>query len=208
MSKKTKLLVSILFIGLIISACHVGSKTPDNTLPISPQENSISDTEVYEENSITAALEQMYPAGDLKVSTTYPVWDIPTIKLQDLRPPTEANGSVSGKASISGLLYAYNISVPLSNTSFVLIPAVIIDGIANVPPILTNGNPADGDFLGKTDENGVFYLDDIMPGKYYFLVNYPDHSEIAVDPENTTKPLLLEFDSDTSYPLGVIMILS
>lgn len=207
MFNKIKLLVSILFIGLIISACRISSKTPEIALPTTQLEKPISETnEVYVENPIT--LEQMYPVRDSKVSTTYPVWDIPTIKLQDLQSPSEANTPISGKASISGLLYAYNISVPLSNTPFVLIPALIIDGVANIPPILTNGNPADGDFLGKTDENGVFYLDDIMPGQYYFLVNYPDHSEIAVDPENTTEPLLLEFDSDTSYPLGVIMILS
>lgn len=83
---------------------------------------------------------------------------------------------------------------------------MVIDGVPRVPPILTYGNPKDGDVLGKTDGSGIFYLDNIMPGKYYLLVNYPDHSEIAVDPDNTSAPLLFDFKADTSYPLGVVLI--
>lgn len=71
---------------------------------------------------------------------------------------------------------------------------------------MTYGNPEDGDVLGKTDENGVFYLDDILPGRYFLVVNYPDHSEIAVNPNNTSEPLLFEFKADTSYPLGIVLI--
>ena len=85
-------------------------------------------------------------------------------------------------------------------------PAVITNGVARVPPILTYGNPEDGDILGRTDENGVFYLDDIMPGKYFFVVNYPEHSEIAVNPNNISEPLMFEFKADFSYPLGVVLI--
>lgn len=182
------------------------AKTPYSSLLTTQENVSSRETLVLEETSSPAIIEQMYPAEGSEVTTTYPAWEAPTVELQALCPPSEANTPVSGRTSISGLLYAYDISVPLSNIDFVLMPAVIIDGVARVPPILTYGNPDDGDILGKTDENGVFYLDDIMPGKYFFVVNYPDHSEIAVDPNNTSAPLMFEFEADTSYPLGVVLI--
>jgi len=164
------------------------------------------ETLVVEETLSSATIEQMYPPEGSEVTTTYPAWESPTVEPQALRPPSEANASVSGRVSLSGLLFAFDISVPLSNTHFVLMPAVITDGLARVPPILTYGNPEDGDVLGKTDENGVFYIDDIMPGMYFLVVNYPDHSEIAVNPNNTSEPLMFDFEADTSYPLGVVLI--
>jgi len=203
---KKLLIVCILAASLLLSACLGGAKSPDTSLPIMHEEVPGQETLVVEETSMPLAVEQMYPPEGSELTTTYPAWELPTVESQALRPPTEANPPASGKTSLSGLLFAFDISVPLSNTHFVLMPAVIIDGVPRVPPILTYGNPEDGDVLGKTDENGVFYLDDILPGMYFLVVNYPDHSEIAVNPNNTSEPLLFEFKADTSYPLGIVLI--
>ena len=206
MTTQKCLLVCILTASLLLSACQGGNKSPDSSLPSTQVEVPSLETLMVEQTSIPAGVEQMYPPEGSEVTTTYPAWEAPTVEPQALHPPSEANTPVSGRASLSGLLYAYDISVPLSNIDFVLMPAVITDGVARVPPILTYGNPEDGDILGKTDENGVFYLDNILPGKYFLVVNYPDHSEIAVDPNNTSAPLMFEFEADTSYPLGVVFI--
>lgn len=206
MTAKKLLLVCILAASLLLSACLGKAKSPDTSLPETKEEVPVQETLVVEETSIPLVVEQMYPAEGSDVTTAYPAWEVPTVESQALRPPTEANPPASGKTSLSGLLFAFDISVPLSNLDFVLMPAVITDGVARVPPILTYGNPEDGDVLGKTDENGVFYLDDITPGQYFFVVNYPDHSEIAVNPNNTSEPLLFEFKADTSYPLGIVLI--
>lgn len=202
-----KLLTYFLFAtSLLLSACQEGGKSPESSLPSTQVDVPILETLKVEQTSIPAGVVQMYPVEGSEVTTTYPAWEVPTVESQALRPPTEANPPASGKTSLSGLLFAFDISVPLSNTHFVLMPAVIIDGVARVPPILTHGNPEDGDVLGKTDENGVFYLDNILPGKYFLVVNYPDHSEIAVNPDITSEPLLFEFEADSSYPLGVVKI--
>ena len=206
MTTKRFILVCILVAGLLLSACQGGAKTPENSLPTKQEDVAGEETLVVEETSTPSIVEHMYPSEGLEVTTAYPAWGVPTVVTQDLQPPLEANTPSSGKASLSGLLYAFNISVPLSNMDFVLMPAVVVDGVARVPPILTYGNPEDGDVLGKTDGNGVFFLDDILPGKYFLVVNYPDHSEIAVDPNNTSAPLMFEFEVDTSYPLGVVLI--
>jgi len=204
---KKKTLTFFLFISiLLVSGCRGENKTFDISTPSTQQEVAEPETIVLEKISIPAGIEQMYPPEGLEASTTYPAWEVPTVEAQTLRPPTEAPLPASGKVSVSGLLFAFDISVPLSNINFVLIPAVVIDGVPRVPPILTYGNPKDGDVLGKTDGSGIFYLDNIMPGKYYLLVNYPDHSEIAVDPDNTSAPLLFDFKADTSYPRGVVLI--
>ena len=206
--KKNIFLVCLIACSLILSACQGKSKTPDPSVPANQEDVPALATLVGEETSIPATVEQMYPSNGSEETTTYPAWKVPTVESQALRPPLEANTPVAGRTSLSGLLYAFNISIPLSNMDFVLMHAVVVDGVARVPPILTYGNPEDGDVLGRTDANGVFYLDDIMPGLYYLVVNYPDHSEIVVNPENTSAPLLFDFKADTSYPLGVVLIYS
>lgn len=195
MKMKNFKLLFVFTLSLLLSACGAGVRTSNTSLPTNPKKTSTP-----------ATIEQMYPHERSDVSKTYPAWEVPTIRPQNLQPPSEANTPVSGKASISGLLFAFDISVPLSNVDFVLMPALITDGKALIPPILTYGNSESGDIFGKTDEKGVFFLDDILPGLYFLLVNYPDHSEIAVNPEITSEPLLLEFNADTAYPLGVVLI--
>lgn len=208
MTRKNSIITCIFVVGLLLTACENEVKNPDTSLHTTQEEGPNLESLDNEGTSATASVAQMYPTKGSEVTTMYPGWEVTIINLPDLRPPSEANKPISGKTSISGLLYAYNISVPLSNMNFVLVPAVINDGVPIVPPILTYGNPLDGDILARTDEDGIFYVDDILPGKYFLLVNYPDHSEIAVDPNRTAEPLLFEFEADTSYPLGVVMILS
>lgn len=205
--KKKRALTFFLFISiLLVSGCQGKNKTSDISTPSTQQNFSGVETAIIENNSVPAIIEQMYPSEGSDPTTTYPAWEVPTVESQALHPPTEAPPPASGKVSVSGLLFAFDISVPLANINFVLIPAIVVDGLPRVPLILTYGNPKDGDILGRTDGRGIFFLENIMPGKYYLLVNYPDHSEIAVNPDNTSAPLLFDFKADTSYPLGVVLI--
>lgn len=149
----------------------------------------------------------MYPTEDARIASLYPSWDRPKVNFDELNPPLDVLEPVEGRASISGLLYAYDISVPLADVEFIFVPAIILEGTPVVPPIITNGNPENGDIIGKADANGAFYLNSIEPGSYYLLINYPDHSEIAVETDNTLYNRLFEFEADRSYILGVIKIL-
>ncbi len=205
MITKRFLLIYILSASLLLSSCQGGAQSPVSPRPTNDVDISNSEAPA-EETSTPATVAQMYPPESLDQTTAYPAWDAPTVESGNLQPPTSANTPSDGKTSLSGLLFAFDISVPLSNMDFVLIPAVINGGVAMVPPILTYGNPLEGDILGRTDGDGVFFLDDIMPGKYFLLVNYPDHSEIAVDPNNTSAPLLFDLKADSAYPFGIILI--
>jgi hypothetical protein len=208
MGHKNVLIPFISFILILVSACDLIATPPVAVQPINPSGTAGPTDYSPQVTTVIGDPAEMYPGQVVQISTAYPAWDRPTVKLSDLTPPTDAHSPSEGKVSISGLLYANNISVPLADIQFVLMPAVMVEGTPIVPPILTNGNPENGDIIGKTDTNGVFYLDDIAPGKYYLVINYPDHSEIAVEPENTIQNHLFEFEADQSYPLGVIMILS
>lgn len=148
----------------------------------------------------------LYPLIASSPDVLYPAWVQPTIAGINLSPPLTANIPESGKASISGIIYAYNIQVPLSSMTFVLMPAVEIDGNFVVPPIITYGDEAKGDVIFTTDADGVFFIDNIEPGKYYLIVNYPDRTEVAVESNFTSKNRLFEFEPDMSYPLGIVFI--
>ena len=163
---------------------------------------------VPKEMLVTADANVMYPTLNSELSTAYPIWEYKSVEIPDLTPPLDVPIPPSGKASISGLLYAYDISVPLSEITFVFMPAADLNGTPVVPPIITYGNPDEGDVICKTDENGLFTIDEIAPGLYYLVINYPDRSEIAVESDNTTTNRLFEFEADKSYLLGVIKILS
>jgi len=192
---------------MLLSACGpvVSPPAPDDQIDLlatdGPELDSFEDTQDDWDASV------MYPTEDTQISTLYPAWDRPKVNFEELTPPLDAPEPLEGKASISGLLYAYDISVPLANIDFILVPALIAEGTPIVPPIITNGNPETGDIIAKTDENGAFYLDNVPPGLYYLLINYPDHSVIAVESDNTLYNRLFEFKANMSYPLGVIKIL-
>ena len=200
---KTIVLVSLL---VFIASCQNRVSTP----VLSTVEEKESATQVVSpevvEGTESPTITTLYPDESALSQEVYPAWDKPKVAVEDLTPPESANQPASGKASISGLLYAYNISVPLSDIQFVFMPAVEAEGKLIPPPILTYGDEANGDITGFTDANGAFYLNDIAPGNYYLIINYPDHSVIAVRSNFTSEYRLFEFEADTTYPLGVIFI--
>lgn len=203
-NKKIIELFSIAII-ILLSACGTVVTTPTQINPVDPlaPEPDLSGTL---QNSWDPSV--LYPSEDSQIATAYPAWGHPQVKLEELSPPREAPEPLEGKASASGLLYAFDISVPLADIEFILVPALIFEKTPIVPPIITNGDPKNGDIIGKTDVNGTFYLNNITPGYYYLLINYPDHSVIAVESNNTIYSRLFEFLPNESYTLGVIEILS
>ncbi len=198
--------IILLILLIFVSSCQTGIFTP--VVPTIEEKEPFAQVLSSEpaEEIETISIMTLYPDESLSAQETYPAWDKPKVALEDLTAPESANQPASGKASISGLLYAYNISVPLSKIQFVFMPAVEVEGKLIPPPILTYGDEANGDVNGFTDADGAFYLDDIAPGNYFLIINYPDHSVIAVRSNFTSEYRLFEFEADTAYPLGVILI--
>ena len=141
------------------------------------------------------------------MSSAYPIKLPEGVPLSNLSAPTEALPPQEGFASISGLLYAYDISQILVNTDFWLFPAVTVGDQKLPPPIITNGDPAAGDIYGRTDANGAFYLDKVPAGDYFLLINYPDHTVFGQASPTPDAYLLITVAAGDRVAYGVIYTL-
>ncbi len=195
--KKT-FLPLLLVLSLILAACS--SNTPAPTQPEASPSTALP--EVTQSSPETA-----YPAAEMRLSSAYPIKLPEGVPLSSLSAPTEALPPQEGFASISGLLYAYDISQILVDTDFWLFPAVTVGDQKVPPPIITNGDPAAGDIYGRTDANGAFYLDNVPAGDYFLLINYPDHTVFGQSSPTPDAYLLISVAVGDRIAYGVIYTL-
>ncbi len=128
------------------------------------------------------------------------------IDIDDLSPPKDAKPPEEGKASISGLLYQTQGSLILKNLDFFLSPAVAREDQMVVSPIITYPNPTRGDVIGKTDANGVFYINNIPPGEYFLIIIFPDRTVVAKPDQTSDVEFLISISEADQIPLGVLFI--
>ena len=192
--KKTLLLL-LLVLSLSVAACSAEPAAPTTAEP-SPSAALPEATQ--------SAPETAYPAADMVLSSAYPIKLPAGVPLSNLSAPAEALPPQEGYASISGLLYAYDISQILINTDFWLFPAVTVGDQKLPPPIITNGDPAAGDIYGRTDANGAFYLDKVPAGDYFLLINYPDHTVFGQSSPTPDAYLLITLAAGDRIAYGVI----
>jgi len=192
--KKTLLLL-LLVLSLSVAACSAE--------PAAPTAAESSPSAALPE-ATQSALETAYPAADMVLSSAYPIKLPAGVPLSNLSAPAEALPPQEGYASISGLLYAYDISQILINTDFWLFPAVTVGDQKLPPPIITNGDPAAGDIYGRTDANGAFYLDKVPGGDYFLLINYPDHTVFGQSSPTPDAYLLITLAAGDRIAYGVI----
>lgn len=192
--KKT-LLPLLLVLSLLLAACSAQPTAPTEAVP--------SPTAALPE-ATQSSPETTYPVAELVLSSAYPIKLPEGVPLSNLAAPTEALPPQDGYASISGLLYAYDISQILVNTDFWLFPAVTVGDQKVPPPIITNGDPAEGDIYGRTDANGAFYLDKVPAGDYYLLINYPDHTVFGQSSPTPDAYLLITVAAGDRTAYGVI----
>ncbi|MEL7645831.1 MAG: hypothetical protein AAGU04_06185 [Anaerolineaceae bacterium] len=195
--KKT-LLPLLLVLSLLLAACSAQPAAPTEAVP--------SPTAALPE-ATQSSPETTYPVAELVLSSAYPIKLPEGVPLSNLAAPTEALPPQPGFASISGLLYAYDISQILVNTDFWLFPAVTVGEQKVPPPIITNGDPAAGDIYGRTDANGVFYLDKVPAGDYFLLINYPDHTVFGQASPTPDAYLLITVSAGDRIAYGVIYTL-
>ena len=155
--KKTLLLFPLV-LSLLLAACS--SKPPAPTEPASNPSATLP-------AAVETSPQTTYPSAEMMLSSAYPIKLPDGVPLNSLSAPAEALPPQEGFASISGLLYAYDISQILVNTDFWLFPAVTVGDQKVPPPLITNGDPAEGDIYGRTDANGAFYLDRVPAGDYF-----------------------------------------
>mgnify|MGYP000879240025 FL=1 len=192
---KNTILLLLLVLSLSLAACAAEPAAPTAAEP-SP---SAALPEVTQ-----SAPETTYPVTALVLSSAYPIKLPEGVPLSSLSAPAEALPPQEGFASISGLLYAYDISQILVNTDFWLFPAVTVGDQKVPPPIITNGDPAAGDIYGRTDANGAFYLDKVPAGDYFLLINYPDHTVFGQSSPTPDAYLLITVAAGDRTAYGVI----
>jgi hypothetical protein len=195
--KKT-LFLFLLVLSLLLAACS--SKPAAPTEPASNPSAALP--EATESSPATT-----YPAAEMLLNTAYPIKLPEGVPLNSLSAPAEALPPQEGFASISGLLYAYDISQILVNTDFWLFPAVTVGDQKVPPPLITNGDPAEGDIYGRTDANGAFYLDRVPAGDYFLLINYPDHTVFGQASPTPDAYLLITVAAGDRVAYGVIYTL-
>lgn len=192
---KNTILLLLLVLSLSLAACAAEPAAPTAVEP-SPSAALPEATQ--------SAPETAYPVTELVLSSAYPIKLPEGVPLSSLSAPAEALPPQEGFASISGLLYAYDISQILVNTDFWLFPAVTVGDQKVPPPIITNGDPAEGDIYGRTDANGAFYLDKVPAGDYFLLINYPDHTVFGQSSPTPDAYLLITVAAGDRTAYGVI----
>jgi len=196
MKKKLSLLLLVSLIAALAACTAKQSTQAPASTETSPAAAEPAATEL--------ALEAVYPAASAVLSEAYPIKLPEGVPLSSLSAPAEALPPQAGFASISGLLYAYDISQILVNTDFWLFPAVTVGDQKVPPPIITNGDPAAGDIYGRTDANGAFYLDKVPAGDYFLLINYPDHTVFGLVSPTPDAYLLITVAAGDRIAYGVI----
>jgi hypothetical protein len=129
------------------------------------------------------------------VSTAYPN----SANMGDFTAPTLAPQDPT-KASINGSIFLISVNNTARNTAIYLTPALGED--KQPPHILVGALPEKGDILGTTDENGNFKINNIPPGDYYLVVDFPDQKHLAQISKDNTSPMLISLSSGQDVSLG------
>lgn len=146
-----------------------------------------------------------YPIQSQAAADAYPTLDNHYNDLSDLKAPAEANTPQAGTASISGLIYVPSRKSVVKNTLIYLVPAEgenkdIVPGI-----LIGDGMQTRGDVISRTDDQGVFYIDNIPPGNYFLVVSFQNNIILTAISETDLNPRLLKLEADTATPLGLIV---
>lgn len=166
---------------VLLAGCSNATSAVPNPMASEDSQNVISTAYPFTMgNSVSTAYPNSTSKGDFAA---------PTLAPQD---PT--------KASINGSIFLLSVNNTARNTSIYLTPALGED--KQPPHILVGALPEKGDILGTTDENGNFKINNIPPGDYYLVIDFPDQKHLAQISKDNTNPLLINLSSGQDVPLG------
>jgi hypothetical protein len=208
LNQATKLLFVSILIASFLSGCSTfPTQNPQSVSPIQVAQPTDLKPNLTTPSIVGSEPQTTYPGFETSPQDTYPLEGIPTIKsIGQLQPPNSAPIPDTDHAAVSGLLFVFDLSVVLANKIIYLSPAVMIDGKPSVSPIITSPSIENGDYIAMTDESGNFEINNIDPGDYYLMVNYPDHTVIGLSSPNTSQVLLISLEAGSSVPLGIVYV--
>lgn len=118
----------------------------------------------------------------------------------DESPIPEANFG-----ALSGLIYQKSQKAVLSNMLVYLTPGQG-ENKDMPPPILAGPLKEKGDIVGKTDDKGCFYFNNVPPNNYYLVVALNYDYDIVVRSVEDLTPLLLRIEPNQKLSLGVLIV--
>jgi hypothetical protein len=120
-------------------------------------------------------------------------------------PPQSAPEPLTGKVSISGVLYSSTSNIILRNTQAYL---TLASGVGNdqLNPVLGGPKPQIGDILFTTDEKGNFELNNVPAGKYFIVVWAPLSWTVVMKSKTDANAMLMNLQAGSKTPLGVLFV--
>lgn len=119
--------------------------------------------------------------------------------------PKDVPDSRSGHGAISGVLFSFSTNLILADTLFYLTPAMGPDD-TDLPPALFGPQEGSGDIVGRTDDQGRFFLDNVPPGNYYIVVEAPMNWAVGLEKSEESAPRMITVEEGGKYPLGVVFV--
>ena len=108
-----------------------------------------------------------------------------------------------GKGSVGGILFSVSMNTVIPNTIFYLTEA-IGENSSEIPPFFVG--PSDDQITYNSDENGIFILDNLIPGNYYLVMSGPPYDWTVGYKDISPTPYLIKVKPDNRTNLGVIYI--
>ena len=176
--------------------------TPTKSALAAPQ--STADAIVQKILSDTATLTDVTSGSSVVV-----VSGIDTISA--IAKTTKAKDPVSGKASVSGVLFEFTTDHSsdrvIPNNLFYLTPAVV-DGDKVHSPVGYHGPQEDkGDIKGVSNLKGQIFLNNIPPGKYYLVVQkQPYDWYLGFESAKAPTPELITLKAGDKLDLGLLYV--
>lgn len=198
-----KKVICLFFLVFLISACN---NSATSGIPKQPS------TQPYLVNTLYPGLMQVNPMEG------YPVPDesylrTPTIDFNSLffpqgqlpSAPSIAQEPVSGMSSISGTIFSFTTRIVLPDTMFYLTPAIGPND-TDLPTVLFGPQEDSGDIVGRTDNKGQFFLNNVPTGNYFLIVEAPMNWAVGLEEDKDSEPRIISVKEGNKYPLGVFFV--
>ncbi len=126
--------------------------------------------------------------------------------ISPLPPPVVANNALplpaseAGKATVGGEIFTYTGNGPVPGTYFYLYH--LQDSATELPAVMGSARPEQGDISGKTDEQGRFLLNNVLPGDYFLVIWAPLNWLVIPQSRSEDSPRVFSIKADERVDLG------
>lgn len=107
-----------------------------------------------------------------------------------------------GKGAISGVIFSANARFVIPETTIYLVSGI---GEKKEPPVILLG-PSRDDMLIKSDINGEFKKDDIIPGTYYLVISSPPYDWALGYKNLNLEPVVVSISANEKIDLGIVFV--